>query len=368
MTVFSLVQSALMRIDAEDAHRLAMRMLKRVSRNRMLTALEIILADRVPALPVNQLGLNFKVPIGLAAGFDKDGLAFPALAGIGFGFIEVGTVTPRPQRGNPRPRIFRIEKDQAIINRMGFNSCGVDQFIVNLQNYTRFDNSVVLGINIGKNSDTPNNQAISDYQRCYKAVYPYADYIAMNVSSPNSPRLRELQKTGYLIELLDEINQLKEDLTGKHNGRNVPLALKISPDMESKHVEQLVTIAAERGVDAIIATNTTTDRSEFQTHPNYRQNGGLSGKPLCERSTQVIREVASIADNSMTIIGCGGITSAQDAWDKLLAGADLIQVYSSMIYRGTAIVKELVTGLRAIAKSYGEDDFAASVTVARRRR
>ncbi len=367
MTVFSLVQSALMRIDPEDAHKLTMRMLKRVSRSRLLTALEIILADRVPALPVKQLGLDFKVPIGLAAGFDKDGLAFPALGGIGFGFIEVGTVTPRPQKGNPRPRIFRVEKDQAIINRMGFNSCGVDQFIVNLQHYTRFGPPAVLGINIGKNSDTPNKEAINDYQRCYKAVYPYADYIAMNVSSPNSPGLRELQKTGHLTELLDEISQLRGELGGKHNGKNVPLALKISPDMESRQIEQLVTVAAERGVDAIIATNTTTDRSEFQTHPNYRQNGGLSGRPLCDQSTQVIREVANIADGSMTIIGCGGITSAQDAWDKLLAGADLVQVYSSMIYRGTGIVKELVAGLTELAKSYGEDDFAAVVTAARQR-
>ena len=366
MSIYSLVQSALMRMDPEDAHTFVIRLLKHVSRHRSLTAVEIILADRVPKLPVEQLDLKFKVPVGLAAGFDKDGLAYPALAGIGFGFIEIGTVTPRRQRGNPRPRIFRIENDAAIINRMGFNSCGLDQFVVNLGRFTKFPKSAVLGVNIGKNSDTPNERAIDDFVRCYKGVYPYADYIAINVSSPNSPGLRDLQNSRQLDELLGEITQLRSELTQANQSRNVPLALKISPDIDSGQIRSLITIAAERGVDAIIATNTTTARPANLTHELYKQNGGLSGTPLRARSTEVIQRISEISDNSMTIIGCGGITTAQDAWDKFMAGADLVQVYSSMIYQSTTVVKKIVTGLAELAQRYDSESFSNAISLARK--
>ncbi len=366
MSPYALIRPALMRLDAERAHKLVVRTLARVSKSRHLIALEILLADRVPQVPVERLGLSFKNPVGLAAGFDKDALAFPALAGIGFGFVEIGTVTPKPQRGNPGRRLFRIDRDEVIINRMGFNSCGLDNFCMNLEDLFPFPESTVLGINIGKNSDTPNNKAIDDYLRCFKRVYRYADYIAVNVSSPNTPELRELQKSSRLDELLCALSEQKDQSATEYNAKSVPIAIKISPDLDIDEVHAIVETASARKIDAIIATNTTTARPEDVTDKNYQQSGGLSGAALHAKSTQIIREVSQVADESMTIIGCGGVFCANDAWEKLLAGADLVQVYSSMIFRGTAIVKKTVSGLAEMAKPYDDTDFANAVALARK--
>ena len=365
MLAFSLLRPALMRMDEERAHKTVLNMLKRISRSRQLTTLEILLADRVPKLPVEHLGHTFSVPVGLAAGFDKDGIAFPALAGIGFGSIEIGTVTPRPQRGNPGQRIFRIPQDEAIINRMGFNSCGLDQLIVNLHAYRSFPKSAVLGINIGKNTDTPNQKAILDYVRCFDAVCKYADYISINVSSPNSPGLRDLQNFSELDELLMELAQKRTQYASEHGTVPVPIALKISPDLDTGQIHSIVESAGNREIDAIIATNTTTSRPENHAHQHYQQAGGLSGKPLSKMSTDVIRTIRQAAGDSMTIIGCGGISSAGDAWQKILAGADLVQVYSSMIFQGPIIVKQIVSGLVEYASGYDSNNFTEAVSAAR---
>jgi len=365
MSAYDLIRPALMRIDEERAHKLALRLLGRVSRSRHLTALEILLADRVPQLPISRLGLSFKNPVGLAAGFDKDGTAFPALAGIGFGFVEIGTVTPKPQRGNPGRRLFRIDRDEVIINRMGFNSCGLDSFCHNLDSLMPFPESMPLGINIGKNSDTPNDRAIDDYLRCFKRVYKYADYIAINVSSPNTPELRDLQQSSRLDELLCALSEQRIQSSAEYDDKTVPIAIKISPDLDNDEIQAIVDTARSRQIDAIIATNTTTARPEDSIHETYQQSGGLSGRMLQSKSTQIIRTVSEAAEGSMTIIGCGGIFTPSDAWEKLLAGAHAVQIYSSMIFRGTGIVKQTVAGLLELAKPYDSADFANAVALAR---
>ena len=365
---YKLIRPVLVRMDEESSHSLAMRLLSRISDSSRLTVLEeLLLGDRVPALPVEALGTQFQNPVGLAAGFDKDGLAFPALAGIGFGFIELGTVTPNPQPGNPGKRVFRIIDDNALINRLGFNSCGLDSFVLNLEKIKSVPRETVLGVNIGKNTNTPNERATMDYVRCFKGVYRYADYIAVNVSSPNSPGIRDLQNVARLDELLEAITQERVSLASSHAGKTVPIAVKISPDLDTKEIEAIVETAANRNVDAIIATNTTVTRPTDGTHKNYKENGGLSGKPLREMSTQVIRTASKVAGNSMTIIGTGGISSAEDAWDKILAGANLLQLYTSFVYQGTSVVKDIVVGLADLARQYESENFQSAIEQARQK-
>ncbi len=354
-----------MRLDAETAHEQTLRMLSLVSHNRVLSALEHRILDiRVPNLPINVFGKRFRNPVGLAAGFDKDAVAYKSLSGIGFGFVELGTVTPEPQPGNPRKRLFRVTDDRSIVNRLGFNSGGLEVFRRNLQQTQSNSESALIGVNIGKNTATPNDLAVRDYVHCLENIYEYADYVAINVSSPNSPNLRDLQSAANLDRLLDTIMSKRDDLAAA-TGQVVPIALKISPDLDKGSIESIADIALQKKISAVIATNTTVTRPDYCTHPVYKEPGGLSGKPLSDLSTQVIRTFAEASDHNIPIIGVGGIFSAEDAWDKLLAGASLIQIYSSLIYRGPSVVREIVAGISERAKKFNDKDFNSALKRAR---
>jgi dihydroorotate dehydrogenase len=292
--------------------------------------------------PVEVMGLTFPNPVGLAAGLDKNGVAVDGLAAMGFGFVEVGTVTPRPQDGNDKPRLFRLPEHQAIINRMGFNNQGVDQLLKNLK-MSRYKG--ILGINIGKNKDTSNEQAEQDYLYCLRKVYSVASYITVNISSPNTPGLRTLQHGDSLNRLLDALKSEQARLTHLH-GRYVPIAVKIAPDMD--HDSLTATAKALMGyeMDAVIATNTTLDRASVKGHPFCEEAGGLSGTPVRERSTKVIKELSEVLMGSMPIIGVGGIFCGKDAAEKIEAGASLVQLYTGFIYRGPSLVAESVEAIK----------------------
>ena len=356
-----------MRLDAETAHEQTLRMLKLASRSRIINTLENRLLDsKVPSLPVKVFGRNFRNPVGLAAGFDKDAIAYNSLASFGFGFVELGTVTPQPQLGNPRKRLFRVPEDCAIINRLGFNSSGLEVFKRNLRSIQTADRPALIGINIGKNTATPNEIATKDYLRCMEEIYEYADYIAINVSSPNSPNLRDLQSATHLGQLLETIMQKRDELTKTHSGQVVPVALKISPDLSENDIVSIIETAQHQNISAIIATNTTVTRPESISHPIYNETGGLSGRPLTDLSTRVIRTIAEVSDNTIPIIGVGGIFSAEDAWQKFIAGASLVQIYSSLIYSGPSVVREIVLGLRNRASQFDAKDFNSALKLARK--
>lgn len=281
-------------------------------------------------------GITFKNPVGLAAGFDKDARLIDELSTFGFGFIEIGTLTPKPQPGNEKPRLFRLPKDQAIINRMGFNNQGVDVAVERLKNRK---SNVIVGGNIGKNKVTPNEKAFEDYNTCFEALYPYVDYFVVNVSSPNTPNLRALQEKEPLKKLLSEVKSLS---LAKEKPK--PVLLKIAPDLNELQLNDVVEILLETKTDGVIATNTTISREGLTTAPEEVTaigNGGLSGKPLTHRSTEVIAFLRSKLGAHYPIIGVGGIMSAQDAIDKLNAGADLIQIYTGFIYEGPGLVKAI---------------------------
>ena len=281
-------------------------------------------------------GLKFKNPVGLAAGFDKDAKLFDELASFGFGFIEIGTVTPLPQDGNDKPRLFRLKKDDALINRMGFNNQGLETVVSRLR---RKKSDVIIGGNIGKNKLTSNSQAVNDYKICFEKLFPFVDYFAVNVSSPNTPGLRDLQDKEplkLLLYKLQELNTLK--------AVRKPILLKIAPDLTNNQLDDIISIVADTRIDGIIATNTTIDRDNLQT--NHKQlnaigNGGLSGKPLKSRSTEVIRYLFEKSNNSFPIIGVGGIHSAEDAIEKLNAGATLVQLYTGFVYEGPNLIKKI---------------------------
>ena len=281
-------------------------------------------------------GLKFKNPVGLAAGFDKDAKLFDELASFGFGFIEIGTVTPLPQDGNDKPRLFRLKKDDALINRMGFNNQGLEAVVSRLR---RKKSDVIIGGNIGKNKLTSNSQAVNDYKICFEKLFPFVDYFAVNVSSPNTPGLRDLQDKEplkVLLYKLQELNTLK--------AVRKPILLKIAPDLTNNQLDDIISIVADTSIDGIIATNTTIDRDNLQT--NHKQlnaigNGGLSGKPLKSRSTEVIRYLSEKSNNSFPIIGVGGIHSAEDAIEKLNAGATLVQLYTGFVYEGPNLIKKI---------------------------
>jgi dihydroorotate dehydrogenase len=293
-----------------------------------------------PSLVQKVFGLTFKNPIGLAAGFDKDAKLIDEIACLGFGFIEIGTLTPKPQVGNPQPRLFRLPKDEGIINRMGFNNGGVTAAVERLK-HRKTD--VIIGGNIGKNKDTPNEEAVGDYLFCLEALHPYVDYFVLNVSSPNTPNLRELQEKEPLKKLLTAVKAAN----GKKPSPK-PILLKIAPDLTEGQLDDIVDIVLETGIDGIIATNTTLDRSNLST-PTAEVNeigaGGLSGTPVKDKSTAVIRYLASKSKNRFPIIGVGGVFSVADAIEKLEAGASLIQVYTGMIYEGPSLVNRLNKGL-----------------------
>ncbi|MAW21738.1 MAG: dihydroorotate dehydrogenase (quinone) [Flavobacteriales bacterium] len=281
-------------------------------------------------------GLKFSNPVGLAAGFDKDAKLFDQLSSFGFGFLEIGTVTPLPQGGNSKPRLFRLKKDNAIINRMGFNNEGIEAAIARLR---RKESNIIIGGNIGKNKETPNERAVNDYEICFEKLFPYIDYFTVNVSSPNTPGLRELQQRKPLTELLFRL----QELNSKKDIRK-PILLKISPDLTNKQLDDIILIISDTKIDGVIATNTTIDRRQLKTK-DYKiesiGNGGLSGVPLKKRSTEVIRYLSEKSNKAFPIIGVGGIHSAEDAIEKLEAGAALLQIYTGFIYEGPALVKRI---------------------------
>lgn len=299
-----------------------------------------------PVLEREVFGLKFKNPVGLAAGLDKDAKYIAELEMLGFGFIEIGTLTPRPQSGNPQPRLFRLPGDQALMNRMGFNNGGVEEAAERLRNKKT---TVLIGGNIGKNKDTPNEKAIDDYLKCLHALHPYVDYFVVNVSSPNTPNLRDLQEKEPLKKLLlavKEANQTKE--------KPRPILLKIAPDLTDGQLDDIVEIVQDTGVDGVIATNTTIDYDLVKDERNAVKaigSGGVSGKPLRSRSTEVIRYLSQKSKKSFPIIGVGGIFTAEDAIEKLEAGASLVQVYSGMIYEGPGMVKKIKRGIARYYKS-----------------
>ena len=337
--MYSILRSLMFRLPAETSHDLALDMIGAAGR----LGLARRLLRPVAPQPVEVMGLKFANPVGLAAGLDKNAVAVDGLGAMGFGFIEVGTVTPRPQPGNPKPRMFRLPQAQAIINRMGFNNQGVDALLERLQGV---DYDGVLGINIGKNAVTPVENAVDDYLTCLRKVYAYADYVTLNLSSPNTPGLRTLQYGDALKALLEPIKQAQLQLQQEH-GRYVPLALKIAPDMNDEELRLVANTLLEQGMDAVIATNTTLSRDAVQGLEHADEAGGLSGAPLTERSTEVVRTLAEELAGRLPIIGVGGIFSGADAAAKIAAGASLVQLYSGFIYRGPELVRECVDAIAA---------------------
>ena len=333
MSLYGLARPLLFSLDEENAHQLALR----------AAGIAGLFSAPVPRSPVRAMGLEFPNPIGLAAGLDKDAEHIDAMAALGFGFIEVGTVTPRAQPGNPRPRLFRIPEREAIINRFGFNSGGVDAFIANVRR-ARWNG--VLGINIGKNADTPAERAIDDYELCLKQVYAHAAYVTINISSPNTKGLRTLQEAGHLDALLKRLTALREPLAERY-GRRVPLVVKVAPDLNSDEITALADAVRRHGIDGLIATNTSVSRSGVEGLAHATEAGGLSGAPIRELATRVLREFAVALKNEVTLIGAGGIMSGADAAEKFRAGAALVQLYSGLIYRGPDLVPECASAFRA---------------------
>jgi dihydroorotate dehydrogenase len=332
----------LFQLDAETAHELALPSFRLMQR----MGIAGLPGRALPGAPVRVMGLAFPNPVGLAAGLDKDAAYIRLLAGFGFGFLEVGTVTPRPQPGNPKPRLFRLPDAHALINRMGFNNHGVDAFVANVER-ARFDG--ILGINIGKNFDTPVERAADDYLACLRKVYPHASYVTINISSPNTKNLRQLQQASELGSLLAALSRERERLA--RGGRRVPMAVKIAPDLEPEGIEAIARLLVEHGIDAVIATNTTVSRDGVAGLPHANEAGGLSGAPVRAMSTRVIRALAGLLQGRVPIIGAGGILSAVDAQEKLAAGASLVQVYTGLIYRGPELVREIVDAVAAPAKA-----------------
>ncbi len=324
-------------MDAEDAHHLTLRALGAAGRTRVAG----LLARRVQDAPRTVMGLEFRNPVGLAAGLDKDGACIDGLAALGFGFIEVGTVTPRAQPGNPRPRMFRLPEANAVINRMGFNNAGVDQFVKNVQ-AARYRG--VLGLNIGKNADTPIGRAAEDYLYCLERVYPFASYVTINISSPNTKNLRQLQDAGELDTLLAALKNKQRQLADLH-GKLVPLALKIAPDLDGEQIKQIADTLLRHEIEGVIATNTTLSRAAVAGLPHADEAGGLSGRPVFDASNEVIRKLRAEVGDTVPIIGVGGIFSGADARAKLDAGASLVQLYTGLVYRGPALVAECVDAL-----------------------
>jgi len=335
--LYPLFRPLLFAADPELAHDVALGGLDAAAR----VGLAQLAASRLPQAPVEAMGLRFPNRVGLAAGLDKNAAHLKGLATLGFGFIEAGTVTPRAQPGNPRPRMFRVIEAQALVNRLGFNNGGVDAFVANV---ARSGYRGILGINIGKNFDTPNERAADDYVACLRAVHAHASYVTINVSSPNTKGLRDLQAEEALSALLARIVAERDDLAQKH-GRCVPLAVKIAPDLDDAAVNAVARLVVAHRLDGVIATNTTIARDGVAGLPHADEAGGLSGAPLRERSTAVLRTLAKALDGALPIIGVGGILAAGDAQQKIDAGATLVQLYTGLIYRGPDLVAECVRAL-----------------------
>lgn len=339
--LYALARPLLFSLDPEAAHHLTLPFL------RLAHTLGLTRAVARPRPhPRNVMGLTFPNPVGLAAGLDKDGAYIDALAALGFGFIEVGTVTPRAQPGNPQPRMFRLPQANAIINRMGFNNGGVDAFLANVRQSKFYRNKEgILGLNIGKNAATPIERAADDYLHCLEKVYPYASYVTVNISSPNTKNLRQLQGGSELDALAARLKDAQERLSERHK-RYVPIALKIAPDMDEEQVKTVAEVLLRHRMDAVIATNTTVARDAVAGLRHAEETGGLSGTPVFESSNAVIRALKRELGDALPIIGVGGILSGQDARVKMDAGASLVQLYTGLIYRGPALVRECVEALR----------------------
>lgn len=335
--LYPLFKSLAFRMDPEWVHEKTLSILQKTAREGKLH----FMAGKIPEKPVEVMGVRFANPVGLAAGMDKNGRCVDGFGSLGFGFLELGTVTPRPQPGNPKPRLFRLPEAEGIINRMGFNNSGVNALLENL-NRARYRG--IVGINIGKNFDTPIERAEADYVLGLRAVYARADYVAVNISSPNTSNLRELQKGDAFTGLLRSLANTRRDLQ-KETGKYTPLAVKIAPDLDEAGLDFIAEALVEAGMDAVIATNTTLDRSRVAGHPRAEEAGGLSGAPVRERSTEVVRGLANRLHGRLPIIGVGGIFSAEDAQEKLDAGASLVQVYSGLIYRGPGLVGDIIRGI-----------------------
>lgn len=338
--MYSLARPFLFGLDAERAHDLGLSALDRLQR----LGLGRLAAARIAPMPTRAFGLQFPNPVGLAAGLDKNGEYIDALFGLGFGHVEVGTVTPRPQPGNPRPRLFRLPRHRAIVNRMGFNNLGVDALVRNVAQVRRRDRGV-LGINIGKNKDTPNERAAEDYLACLEKVYPLADYVTVNISSPNTAGLRELQEEQALRNLVSQLRERQAALAARH-GRHVPLLVKVAPDLNDRDIDAAARVLGDLAVDGVIATNTTIARVGVEDEPLAREAGGLSGAPLMGQATLVLRRLRARLPESVPLIGVGGIMSGADAAAKMAAGAALVQLYSGLVYRGPALVAESVEAMR----------------------
>ncbi len=333
--LYPLLRCGLFRLDPETAHTLSMVALKTAEKFGLLDLFSP--ADTL-ALPVEVMGLTFPNRIGLAAGLDKDGDVIDALGRLGFGCVEIGTITPRPQAGNPKPRLFRLIPHEAIINRMGFNNPGIDVGVANVRKSKTFKG--IIGFNIGKNKDTPNENAAADYLACQRMAYPVAGYIAVNLSSPNTPGLRDLQGAGASARLLEILKREQGKLAAEH-GKHVPLLFKVAPDLDESHIRDLSRVFLDGGLDGLIATNTTLDRQTVASHPRAGESGGLSGRPLLQKSNEVLRAFASHLGTRIPIIGVGGIASVEDAREKIRAGAALVQIYTSFIYQGPKLVRAL---------------------------
>jgi dihydroorotate dehydrogenase len=331
-SLYAFARPLLFALDPERAHELTLTNLQRA---------HDLGADRLCHVPlegdpVRVMGLEFPNPVGLAAGMDKNAAHIDALGALGFGFIEAGTVTPRAQPGNPKPRMFRLPRAQALINRLGFNNQGLEAFVANVRK-SRY--AGVLGLNIGKNAATPIEAALDDYRSCLRAVYPLAGYVTINISSPNTKDLRNLQQDDELRALLSALQAEREQLAQSH-GRRVPLAVKIAPDVDDAQIVRMADIFVAQGIDGVIATNTTIARDAVAGHPHANEMGGLSGQPLHARATHVVRRLATHLQGALPIIAVGGILRAQDAVDKIQAGASLVQLYTGLVYRGPALVSE----------------------------
>ena len=345
---YALTRPFLFALDAEAAHDLTMGLLARGQG----TPLQWAWSSETISDPIELAGLTFPNRVGMAAGLDKNARCIDALGAMGFGFVEVGTVTPKAQPGNPKPRMFRLPPARALINRLGFNNDGLDAFVHNVQRATfrseKNEHPMLLGLNIGKNAITPIEHATNDYLTCLQGVYPHADYVTVNISSPNTQNLRELQSDAALDALLSAIAERREVLAREHV-RRVPIFVKIAPDLDEAQVAVIANALQRHGMDGVIATNTTIRRDAVQGLAHAQETGGLSGAPVREASNQVIRQLRAALGSRFPIIGVGGIMTAEDAIGKIRAGADVVQIYTGLIYEGPALVNRVAHGLKTMA-------------------
>ena len=342
--LYHLAKKFLFTLSPETAHELTLSVLRAAEKMRVLP----LLAGRPVQDPVEVMGLRFPNRVGLAAGMDKQGNTVEAFGALGFGFVEVGTLTPRPQPGNPKPRLFRCIPAQAIVNHMGINNPGIDKGVENLSAITRFKG--VLGVNISKNKVTPNDEARMDYLACLRAAWPVADYVTINFSCPNVPNLCELAKAGSAADLLASLKSEQANLS-QDTGRNVPIVMKVSPDMSEAQIRELAHVFQDCQLDGLICTNTTTTREGIEQYPQAAEKGGLSGKPLYNRANETLEAFASELQGRIPIIGVGGITSPEDAVAKIKAGASLVQLYTGFIYKGPDLVRGCAKAISAYAAS-----------------